>query len=317
MKIAPHIAHNEKLYKEFMDRLGNPPLHPRVSQQISSVQINPIALSPWGYNPSIIRHKDRLFMAYRWHEDKDYRTSLAIAELDGNLNVKKNCQIDVKLDGQWESVEDPRLFLRGDELWMSFTVSNWPSKQPRCVVQYGRLVEGETWTVADIRQPKYGHNDGNGLEKNWVFFDAMPNLSCFYSADKIIELNDGVVVSERVVKCPQWLWGAAKGGTAPMSFGDDSLRFFHSSLDFEPRPYRRRYYLGAMTFSGKISKKPIAIGSEADDIDPAKVGNCLQWKPKVVFPGGAIEWEGGWLCATGINDCECLLLKVKPEDLHL
>lgn len=316
-KLAPHLAHNEKLYKEFMDKSGNPPLFPRVSKQIASVQINPVALSPWAYNPSIALWDNRLLMAYRWHNEKDYRTSLAIAELDANFNVRKNSAIDVPLKGEWESVEDPRLFLRHGQLWMSYTLSNWPSKQPRCVVQYGRLQEAETWRVESVFQPRYGKNDGTALEKNFIFYQNGDRLSCFYNATTIIDLDGADVIEQRPVECPHWLWGAAKGGTPWFGRDGQVFRFFHSSLDFEPRPYRRRYYLGAMDTEGHISRQPIAVGSEEDDIPPEQRNNCLQWKPKVIFPGGAIEWEGGYLVAVGVNDCESILLKIKPQDLHL
>lgn len=145
----------------------------------------------------------------------------------------------------------------------------------------------------------------------------MSNLYCHYTATTVLQIEGDTVVDEKQLPKVTWPWGPIKGGTGWMPMGQDLMRFFHSSLDYDLPPNRRRYYLGAITSRGQISRKPIAIGSESDDVPRDRRDTCLHFKPKVVFPGGAMEWNGGWLVSVGANDCECLLLKVKPEDLHL
>jgi hypothetical protein len=56
--------------------------------------------------------------------------------------------------------------------------------------------------------------------------------------------------------------------------------------------------------------KPLLIGSEEDNTTSIERSSCTHRKPNVVFPGGAIECEGGWIVSVGINDCCCALVKI-------
>ena len=61
-----------------------------------------------------------------------------------------------------------------------------------------------------------------------------------------------------------------------------------------------------------VSKRPILRGSEIGG-DTSR----FHFKPNVVIPYGAIEHEGGWLVSVGVNDSQCLLVKIKEKDLQL
>ena len=121
----------------------------------------------------------------------------------------------------------------------------------------------------------------------------------------------------------KWAYGSIKGGTTPLVYGNHLLSFFHSTLDNEPPPYRRRYYIGAVTFENtppfavvSVSKEPILFGSEVDDSSEIERSACSHRKEKVVFPVGS-AWaspDAAWL-SYGVNDCQCAISTVKDFKL--
>ena len=112
--------HNATLGTEFLKKRGVTSLFPPVHLQRTHIPVNRRALSPQGYNPSILQHGNRLLMPYRWHQQTSWHTRLSMAELDDKFNVIKNREIEIP----GSSVEDPRLFLFNGVPWISFTVSS-------------------------------------------------------------------------------------------------------------------------------------------------------------------------------------------------
>jgi RHH-type proline utilization regulon transcriptional repressor/proline dehydrogenase/delta 1-pyrroline-5-carboxylate dehydrogenase len=66
-----------------------------------------------------------------------------------------------------------------------------------------------------------------------------------------------------------------------------------------------------------ISKRPVLYGSEKDGLTATQRSACFHYKPKVVFPLGAIEHADGWLLSVGVNDNHCALVYVTGKDLNL
>lgn len=315
------VTYNENLARAFYAQRGIQSTVSPVFKQHQSIILNRHALFPFGYNPSIIRWQGRILMAYRWHPRNTPSTELAIAELDERFNVKTNDRIQFVPAAL--STEDPRLFIFRDELYISYVETEWP-KRLSGVVKYGLLVEGSPWHVVDIKQPPFGHNDGGAKpEKNWVFFQHGQDLLCLYEShpnQTVLRLENPLSL---VSTHPQWPYGTIKGGCI-MPWNLNYLRFFHSTLDNEPPPTRRRYYLGACLWDAndcfktvKISSQPIAIGSEICDLTGAQRNQCSHYKPQVIFPGGVIEMDGQFIVSVGTNDSGCCLLKLKPSDLNL
>jgi predicted GH43/DUF377 family glycosyl hydrolase len=124
---------------------------------------------------------------------------------------------------------------------------------------------------------------------------------------------------------PRWEYGHIRGGTTPLPYKGMLLRFFHSALDFELAPWRRRYFVGAMLMSTEfpfkpvaISKKPILYGSELDTLTETERSGCIHFKSMVIFPLGAIDYGGGRFCLScGINDSHCGLFTVTEKELGL
>lgn len=335
---APRVAHNEKLAEELLRNMGSPPLFPMVAMQQKVTTINRHALAPFGYNPSLTRHDGRLLMAYRSHTNGP-NTSLFMAELNDDLTVAKNSPIQISANGM--SVEDARLFPWQGALWMSFQISRFESGGAASRTHVARLVPGNPWTIRDVWTPEYGRNDGTGMEKNWVFFAQSERLFAIYSQGPeeqlTLEFGGGKVIAEHRteslcqfqhgrpdgdrVKWPHWVFGSPKGGTAPIPFNGNLLRFFHSTLDNEPAHYRRRYYVGAVKLKPEppfdvieFSSEPLLYGSEDDVMPPLERSACSHWKGKVIFPAGAV-WENpekpdSVLLSVGVNDSQCAIARI-------
>jgi len=131
----------------------------------------------------------------------------------------------------------------------------------------------------------------------------------------------GKVVKEHNTEGITWPYGPIKGGIVAGHHDGKLLRFFHSTLDNE-EGWKRRYYVGALLMEPeppfnvvKISREPILIGSNEDDFSNDERRSIPHFKGKVVFPGGAVPIDGGWILSIGINDCACGLVKIK--DLKL
>jgi predicted GH43/DUF377 family glycosyl hydrolase len=320
--MSPRVAHNEKLTNEFLKKNGIAGTHKAVGDQIASTQINRLALSKFGYNPSLILHEGNWLMAYRWHPKNTPQTALALATLDANLNVTSNQQIEVP--NNLGSVEDPRLFTFKGDLFMSYVDSTWPNKPPKCMVKYGKLLRAP-WRVQDAVAIPYGANDGTSMEKNWVFFAYNDKLHAIYQCHPdhvVFETSEPKNLWK--TKAAHWPWGAIRGGTSPVPYKGNWLRFFHSGLDYDQAPYWRRYYVGALVMQSeppfgviKVSSKPVVVGSESCELNQAESAACVHYKQKVVFPGGCVESSGGWLVSCGVNDSQCVVLNVTEKELNL
>lgn len=215
-----------------------------------------------------------------------------------------------------ENWEDPRVIEVGNDTFLS--VANWfPMLAPQTVGQKISLLT-ETDEIASEWSPTFGRNGQNplwntGMEKNWAWFPDEDEgaLNFVYS------INPHVVVSTKGTSIVNhwesafetaWRHGDLRGGTNPVLIGDEYLAFFHSSLPWKTIPIyglRRRYFMGAYTFSAKppyqvlrITPEPLLIGSEH--------GPKIPGAPAVVFPCGLIKESDSTLYLTyGINDCAC------------
>lgn len=311
--------YNEKLAKAWFDKHNVDLTYPKVSQQLPAARIH--GLSPFGYNGSIIEHGGRIFLAYRWHANGDPKTVIAIAELDSKLNTLNNRE--VKMQGA-HSFEDPRLFVHRGALWMSWVASEWP-EHFNAVVRHGRLIETQyEWRVDVAPIVDYGKNDFTTTQKNWGVLIHNDDLFFIHgSTPKQIVID--VQGTEHVSDFPHWRWGTVKGGCiAPTLHQGKLLRFFHSRLDNEPRPYGHRYYIGAALMNPEppfetvtLSSEPILRGSENDDLPKDKRLACAHHKQRVVFPMGVMERDGAWLLSVGINDSSIGVVTITEKDLKL
>jgi len=316
---------NENLHSEYQTKNGEIAFFKPVVEQLPSAIVNPQALPAYAYNPSIIRYQNRLLCVYRYHDQRDFSTALGIAEIDEKGTVYGRKQLQIPHMGGSE--EDARFFMRGQTLCLCYVDSTYPAMPPRAVVKYGRLVEDTVWTLQEIHQPEYGNNDIGHCQKNWVMWELNGELFCQYSTSPktvILKLNGARADVVAEDDGPRWSYGQIRGGTTPLPYKDKLLRFFHSAVDSELPPDFRRYFVGAMLIEPEppfkpiaVSKRPILFGSEKDTMTDTHRSACIHFKAKVVFPLGAIPHADGFLLSCGINDSQCALVYIKPENLNL
>ena len=318
-ELPPRISHNMNLWLKHAADNGVTARYPAVSEQVETLPLETAKLFVGGYNPTIIEHDGKLLMAYRYHGDT-LATSLAVAHIGAGGDIMANAPIT----NVQESFEDPKFFKFDGKLFMSWVRSKWPSEHPKSVVEIGELASVTLKRIACRGLPG---NDGQSIQKNAVFFECGGVLYCIWHCSptqQIFTVSNDTVTPLPETEGPRWSYGQIKGGTAPLEYEGKLLRFFHSTLDNEfafPHKMagRRRYFLGACLMEPEppfktvaVSKRPLVYGSEAGGMP-----DLFHFKPRVVFPGGAIARDGHFIVAVGVNDSQCALLKIEPKSLNL
>lgn len=313
---------------------------PSVFVQLDAVAINgrTLKISPRHWNCGMMRYRDRLWLAYRFHmREEGGRCETAIVELDPVTCQPKGRSQRIPLNGATgtEHHEDARLFMFKGQPHLSFSEMRGyrPGIDYTCVMKYARLkLTGATWRVDGVWHPNYGRNDGRSKEKNWVFFENDGAIHAVYSGSPehiVLRLDGDRVTKVHQAPAPAWHFGIVRGGTPPLRQPDGAfLTVFHSSIPTEVAPHYVRYYAAAYTFEAqapfaplRISTRPLMVGSEADghQVDPRYVEG---WKPYVVFPCGMVARDpgdaaSGWLVSLGVNDWQCAVAKLRADQLHL
>ena len=316
--MAPRLAHNLSLASAYIAASGVTSRYPKITDQIETIPIQPNKLNANGYNPSIVDHDGATYLCYRYHSGT-LASKLAGARITDDGKVEAHWPIEAT----GHALEDPKFFrLSNGQLWMSWIEAYWPIKA-QCSVRYGAFRNNG---VSESARPVYGQNDGNHMEKGWVWFEYQDSLYFIYqSAPKQVVVRwSGQIEAEHVTTGLRWPYGDIKGGTCPLPYEGKLLRFFHATIDREITTPLRRYVIGACLMNPEppfetvaISKKPILWGSEHDDFTPAQRKACIHYKPKVVYPGGAVQRDWGWIVSVGVNDSDMALCKITPADLHL
>ena len=316
---APRLKHNSALAAAFITQHKVTGRYPRVTEQVECLRLEFGKLFPYGYNPSIFEYEGKLLMAYRWHNGKTLHSDLALAELDMTGKVHHNAKIDLGEGG-----EDPKLFLHGGEPHISWVETTFPEIPFRSVVTFGRLSDGK---ILHPQMPALPGNDFSTMQKNWVFFEHDFGLYCIYRCSPTHQtywIHGNATSGPFNTDAPRWPYGQIRGGTSPLLFEGNLLRFFHSGLDNEFGQFSRRYFMGAYVMRPEppfeilaVSTRPIVYGAEIDGLKKADREACPQYKRQVVFPGGAVQADGYWLVSVGVNDSACEILKIRPADLRL
>lgn len=285
----------------------------------AAIQIVP-TVHPGAYNMSLLGGTPTL-KAFRWHPNpKHWRTELAMEAYGTTLPIlmpQKYAE---------HSHEDPRLFIYNGSPHLSATISrtrvNGQSVDP-CIQIVGELVWGkQAWTLKNWRQPIYGRNDMTSTEKNWCFGWFKDKLVFTYQAfphHVVCQMGDGnTVETSWRTESPKCNFGVYRGGTQTFHYKGKRLRFCHVVQNNPKAKLYWGYSLAAYLFDVDppfrivaVSQQPILTGNEA--YEP----NCPHWKPRVCIPYGAIADGDGWKVSVGLNDCQCAIVTVRPEDLNL
>lgn len=266
------------------------------------------------FNPSWIEFKGMNIMCYRMEPMPFCTTTrLGLCLIDDNLNPIEGTHVLLnlhsRLKGYMEGfhVEDPRLFIHNNELYLSYT-DGYQMAQAK--------IEPNTLQAANsfyIEKP-----NTTRTEKNWIFFSHENELYSVYSTSphvifKMDEKKHSIVYQTDWKN--QWKYGEIRGGSSPILWNGQYLSFFHSSITLGY--HGRQYHMGAYTFESKppfnvrcITREPIISG---ENINPSI--QRLSNKIFVVFPGGQIRNETGFDVAFGYNDYECRSVNISDEFL--
>lgn len=311
------LKHNRELADKYYLANSLPKRYPWVGEQIQTLPLEK-QLYPFGYNPTITRSAyEKMLLCYRYHTDS-LSTKLALAEISENGKVLRNGPLE--LAGQ--SVEDPKFFTVAGQLHLSWVETKWPDTV-KSVVKYSAFKDEK---ITKAIQLPIGNNDWSHVEKNWCFFERDGVFYCVYQrhpVQKIFRIENEWPTALPETPGPCWPYGAIKGGTAPLNYEGKLLTFCHATLDNDLWQPRRRYYIAACLMNPKppfeivqVSKKPVIYGSEDDQLTDEERKVCIQYKRKVVFPGGAVESDGYWLLALGMNDSACVIAKIRSSQLN-
>lgn len=279
----------------------------------------------FGYNLSQMRYGYKLLQTYRYHpKPTSWRTELAIRVGEGN----KHETLPIKPPEQYSrhSFEDGRLFALQGRPYLSATVSrsrvSGQSVDPS-ITGYGELVPGEKmWRLKNWTEPKHPDNVWSKQTKNLVFFEFGAELFCTfqtYPNHVVLELDyHGNIKRSWKTPSPECSFGEYRGGTQMFPYAGNFIRFVHANLVNKSSDLWWNYALAAILIEGrppfnilKVSQHPILVGNELYTPD------CKHWKARVLIPYGAIEVGDGWDVSVGLNDCQCAMVHVKPDQLNL
>jgi predicted GH43/DUF377 family glycosyl hydrolase len=271
------------------------------------------------FNASIIDHGSQRLLVSRRLNDMTRRNDLSIWALDRNLVPVHERPILFWGDSPKLNREDPRVISTNGALLVSYAIFHLP--WTRFHVHQSLATVNERFQANNVIDIAYAKNAANhlgntGPEKNWCWFWSNDGLRCVYEPEPhiVLEINQNTVAKEWITPGVKWRYGKARGGTPPVLHDGIYWCFFHSVLEISQRAPRRRYYMGAYSFSAKPpfrvlrwTRKPLLAGSESDPFGPDA--------PCCVFPCGAIQKDGEWLVSLGVNDCRNAWIKIPHDDL--
>lgn len=273
------------------------------------------------FNPSLLDWLGRRYLVVRRRHISVHpgRNDIAIWLMDGNLNLLKEEQIIFPIRHPNENFEDPRAINAAGSFWLSYATFRAPWTLHH--VHQGAAIINLKRQAIEVYHVQYGGNGAHNLgntenEKNWVWFLHDGAMHFVYSPTPhvVVKTNRATVVQDWQEKSFNWRYGLPRGGTSPVLADGLYWSFFHSSLDINPDPPRRRYYLGVYAFQAKppfkpvlYTRKPLLTGSEADPREPSA--------PLCVFPCGAAKDNESWLVTFGVNDCACAWIRIPHQEI--
>jgi predicted GH43/DUF377 family glycosyl hydrolase len=269
------------------------------------------------FNCSFIEFQGRKYFAYRMEAQPFcIFMKIGLCLLDDNYepipetNVLLDLYSNIKGSDKGFHVEDPRLFIYNDELYLSYT-DGYQMGQAKINPDNLKAIESFY-----LDKP-----DPSRTEKNWTFFEDKKKLIAIYDLPSmhLFEM-DGAKYKEVNKSTPvTWKYGEIRGGATPIKVGNKFICFFHSRTTILQGKYAGyQYHMGALEFEAKkpykitrISSRPIISGETMNDKIPR-----LSNKIFVVFPCGVIRTENGFNVSFGYNDYEPRYANVSDELLN-
>lgn len=291
---------------------------------------------PHAFNPSVIRWKGKLLLAFREIPLPflTFNSWIGLIWLDDNfcpISEPQYLNTNIATSGS----EDARLIEVDGRLYMIYSGAN------DLFIQEGNSYGSFRVYAAELEQiesnfaikhieclSRFEGEKKERREKNWVPFNYQSHLLLAYSLlpHRILRplLDSRGICETFSSSCGQidWKWGELRGGTPGLLVDEQYLAFFHSWIDLATihsngvkMPH---YFFGAYTFSSyppfeitSISLEPI-IGKHfyhGKSYSP-------YWHPvQVVFPCGFIFDEKFIWVTYGRQDHECWVVKLDKKKL--
>lgn len=289
--------------------LAYPPVeeHPAFMARIDPGQLVPAARH---YNPSICRHRGRVFMAYR-AEGYNAVSQIAIAELDSEFLVRRTAVVPLPCELGEIHWEDPHLCEAEGKLWLMglyIRLQIPPICQPR-------LFEINPDTLRPKEELTLGFGNTGGIEKNWAPFELDKGSIGFVYKQRPRMVIDARTragfESDKSMPIPRG--SSLSGRSGPVRIGANYLEFVGGWVRINTNRVGR-YWFGAQMIRGeepydviRATPEPLVWGSEAS---PTLFGNrpgCGH--PCCVFPAGAIIEGDSVIVSVGVNDSYCTLMR--------
>ena len=329
-----HPAHDEENFPE--DEYC---LDLEAGQQPFVLEIRKIEIDghPHAFNPSIIRWRGEILLAFRTYltPRSSYEIEIGLIRLDEEFSPIGKASFLRFPDRDPSCLskrQDPRLVESNGRLWVVYNnVLDLREINPKLEIRRMLFAEVECDdTGFTAKEPEclyyFDEMKPQRSEKNWVPFDFDGNLLFSYSLfpHRIMEPLFGTNSCRTVFShnSPiEWDWGVLRGGTPAIEVDGKYLAFFHSSTNIaschSEGILRLHYFMGAFTFS---KEPPFAI--ERMSPEPITAHGFYEgkkyktWKPlHVVFPGGfLVDGPFIWL-VYGRQDHEVWITKLDKQGL--
>lgn len=308
-------------------------LNQKPSPFVLHVQEIKIPDFPYAFNPSLIRFKGRLLLAFRTRDPADHAHTdgMGLVWLNENFQPEGKAQLlDIRLKQPIldSYAQEPKLVAIGEGLYIVFSnrVNGMSSTQRRVYVAELHH-DGKVFFISEAEPLLHFLENSNRQEKNWVPFEYEGHLLLSYSLvpHRILRplLNRSKKCEEfaESVGAVRWNWGKLRGGTPAALEGNSYLAFFHSSKDLttvqSKGKHVNHYFMGAYTFASTppfeitaVSPEPIVHKSFYAWPD------YPTWKPLlVVYPGGYVSDEKFIWVAYGRQDHEIWIAKLDKKGL--
>lgn len=263
------------------------------------------------FNPTIATHDRALWMVYRRITPDEWLAgprTVGLCRLGADLqpDPESNVDLSARIEDppgadRWHA--DPRLFHRGNELWLSYHDNYRLYVTP---IDPSRLADRLRPTGIDLagRSPRE-------RERNWGFFED-GDFKAVYSIPSHVVLKlretgtrfEASPLYENGVRLP-WdvaRWGEPHGGCMPSKVGNHWFAFFQSA-SYDASTDRRHYYVGFYGFEAepphRVAFMSVAPLLAARDFE-GELSFYKDWA--VVYPSGAVYLDGRWLVSLGVHD---------------
>ena len=267
-------------------------------------------------NASIVKHKGKVWCAYRTQHLFKYDAKCYISELNEEFDPILNKRL--KAENNNTAFEDVRLFSFGDSLLAFYTYFPQISETD-WLWQFGvgfGVVDLENFLITN--QCSLRHLSKREHEKNWSPYVHDGELFILTDYDpyiRVLKLGFLDTPAKEIYISPKrtlgWKYGELRGGTPllPNPNNDNGWHygFIHSYLP-QSHGFNRYYYYTAVRFSHE--RKEIEYYPEPlqyQDENPDEEYEMLWRKSnnrtiKVIFPIGIMHYEDGLMVSFGKDD---------------